>query len=363
MKARLEFWRYSSRNREGHVSHPLTLARRNLILELWAAGKTKDQIAEELDVDLDTISRHFREARQAGDARAVIRHPATLNEKRHGMKLQALPIDRVRPRTDGRPVNEAAVRGLVDSIGAVGLINPIRVRALGDGWEIIAGVHRWEAHRRMGKAEISCLLVDADELHAELAMIDENLCRAELTPSDRAKHTARRKEIYEELHPETRHGGDRKSQTVRLENEGRFTADTAAATGVSERLVQLNAERGEKVVPEALDLISGTKLDTGTYLDKLKRLDPSEQADAVTRDLAAVEQQERDKASGLGRSKIDADVKARAAKEVANIMAEYVPGEWWGGLKANLFAAGAVNIANELTNITGQSVMTDMGVA
>lgn len=74
---RVEFWRYSSRNREGHTPHPLTATRRNLILELWAKGLTKEQIAEQLDIDVDTISKHFRQARRAGDARAVVRHPAT----------------------------------------------------------------------------------------------------------------------------------------------------------------------------------------------------------------------------------------------------------------------------------------------
>lgn len=39
-------------------------------------------------------------------------------------------------------------------------------------------------------------------------MIDENLCRAELSPSDRARQTARRKAIYLELHPETAHGAN-----------------------------------------------------------------------------------------------------------------------------------------------------------
>ena len=56
-------------------------------------------------------------------------------------------------------------------------------------------------------------------------------------------------------------------------------------------------------------------------------------------------------------SRIDADVKDRAANEVANMIAEHVPGEWWDAIKSNLYAAGASNIANALTNITGQSIM------
>lgn len=36
--------------------------------------------------------------------------------------------------------------------------------------------------------------------------------------------------------------------------------------------MQRDAERGTKVIAEVIDMITGTKLDTGTYLDKLKRL-------------------------------------------------------------------------------------------
>lgn len=76
----MQFWRHSSHNRPGHASHPLTLARHNLILELWAAGKTKEEIAAIVDVDLDRVSSHFQAAQRAGDARPVVRHPATLKE-------------------------------------------------------------------------------------------------------------------------------------------------------------------------------------------------------------------------------------------------------------------------------------------
>lgn len=273
--------------------------------------------------------------------------------------IRQIPIDRIVRRPDVRAIDEAVVSGLVESIGSVGLINPIRVRAAGDRWEVVAGSHRLAACERLGLADIDCIVVCDDDLHAELAMIDENLCRAELSPSDRARQTARRKAIYLEIHPETAHGGDRsKSQSLRLDDGSeRFTAETAKVTGQSERTVQLHAERGEKVIDEVLDMIRGTKLDTGTYLDKIKRLPPNEQVTAAKRDLAMMRSAAKDQSKSAARTKIDGDVKARAAREVAEMISEHVPGEWWDALKANLYAAGAANIAHELTNITGQSVM------
>src|SRR5262249_28130310 len=72
------------------------------------------------------------------------------------------------------------------------------------------------------------------------------LCGPRLTTSERARFTRRRKEAYEALHPETKQGGDRKSsrQVGDLKKTDRFTANTSAATGQSERAVQRDAERG-----------------------------------------------------------------------------------------------------------------------
>jgi hypothetical protein len=70
----------------------------------------------------------------------------------------------------------------------------------------------------------------------------------------------------------------------------RFTADTASATGKSERAIQRDAERGEKVCEAALNMVRGTALDTGAYLDKLKRVAPDEQVETVQRDQAAARQ-------------------------------------------------------------------------
>ena len=100
-----------------------------------------------------------------------------------------------------------------------------------------------------------CIIVTDDDLHAELAMIDENLMRAELSPADRASGTARRKAIYLELHPETANGatGGGHNQLRQVgEAADRFTAETASATGRSERAIQRDAERGEKISPAVI---------------------------------------------------------------------------------------------------------------
>lgn len=216
--------------------------------------------------------------------------------------IQQLPIDQIFRRTDVRPLDEVVVAGLVESISSVGMINPIRVRVSGGRWEVIAGSHRLAACAELGLAEVDCIVVDDDDLHAELAMIDENLCRAELSPADRAKQTARRKAIYLELHPDTAHGANQHTKAGEDNlSTPNFAEATAAITGADARTVRRDAERGEKVIDEVLDMIRGTKLDTGTYLDKIKRLPPNEQVTAAKRDLAMMRSRERDSVSGIAR--------------------------------------------------------------
>lgn len=206
-------------------------------------------------------------------------------------KISLIPIDQLHRRPDARPRTDEAVAALAESIEQSGLINPIRVRLrdMADEYEVVAGSHRLQAIDALGWHEVPCIVVDEDDLHAELAMIDENLCRSELTPADRAQQTARRKAIYLKLHPDTAHGGNSGGpcgqfvQTV----EPSFAADTAKAIGKDERTVRRDVERGEKVTGEALDLVRGTKLNTGTYLDKLKRLSAEQQIAQVKRDLNA----------------------------------------------------------------------------
>ncbi|MGE0282957.1 MAG: ParB/RepB/Spo0J family partition protein [Rhizobiaceae bacterium] len=206
--------------------------------------------------------------------------------------MATLPIENIRHRQDARHRDEAALNALAESMDEIGLINPIRVREVGDGlYEVVAGSHRLQAAELLEWPTILAFVAFDDDLHAELAMIDENLVRAELSVVDRARQTARRKAIYLLLHPESGHGSPGVARQVgdtgQRSDVERFTANTAAATGHSERVVQRDAERGEKIVDEALDAVRGTQLDRGVYLDRLKNVPAEQQADTVRRDLAA----------------------------------------------------------------------------
>lgn len=111
-----------------------------------------------------------------------------------------------------------------------------------------------------------------------------------MSPAERALQTARRKAIYEELHPETKAGvagADARWNATDNLSTASFAAVTAKVSGKDERTIRRDAERGEKVIPEVIDMITGIKPDTGTYLDKLKKLQKSCHCHATGRTFPA----------------------------------------------------------------------------
>ena len=269
-----------------------------------------------------------------------------------------------------REVDPAQVKSLAESIKEVGLINPITVYPREiirngqhvEGYGLVAGAHRLEACKSLGWQEVPALVVDLDANDRIIAECDENLCGSRLSPSEKAEFTAARKRAYEGKHGPAKGNSARGANTVMGRGDvtdnlstTSFADDQADKTGETARNVRRNAERGEKVTPAALAMVKGTSLDTGAFLDKLKKIKPDNQCDYVQRKLDDLN---RPKPKDDGKkAKIDADVKSRAAKEVAEIIAEHVPSGWWDAVKANLYAAGARNIADAFTNITGESLM------
>lgn len=173
------------------------------------------------------------------------------------VELKAIRI----PSRRKRALNEVVVKRLMESYGEVGQLNPILLRS---GGVLVAGRHRYEAAKRLKWEHVKAqLLPDVEEMRQELVEIDENLIRAELTALEQGEHLARRKEIYEALHPEAGHGGARSSGGVPpLENGKRaksFADDTAEKTGVAARTVREGVQVGKNIDPVAKKKLAGTK--------------------------------------------------------------------------------------------------------
>ena len=230
-----------------------------------------------------------------------------------------IPIKDIEVGERLRPLDPKEVDKKVESIREVGLLQAITVSAhptekneTGEPVYVLqAGLHRLEAYKAMDMETIPAHVTTLEGVRARLVEVDENLCRAELDQAMRAKFTARRKEIYEELHPEAKQGAAQgagmKRSAAGPDSENRsqvdnqpsnnktpsFVDDTAATTGRSPSTIALDAERGSKIAGDVLDEVAGTPLAKGKVLDELKDL-PQEQQRKRMEELKKEEQKKRE---------------------------------------------------------------------
>jgi ParB family transcriptional regulator, chromosome partitioning protein len=98
-------------------------------------------------------------------------------------------IEEVRPNPfqPRKKVKEAAIEELAESIREKGIIQPLLVRKVDDGYELIAGERRWRAAQKAGLTEIPVLVREAEPTsQLELALI-ENIQRQDLNAMEEAE--------------------------------------------------------------------------------------------------------------------------------------------------------------------------------
>lgn len=167
-----------------------------------------------------------------------------------------LALDEIEIAEGRREINAAAVKRLADSIEQVGLRHPITVRRRGEGYVLIAGRHRIEAFRKLGREHIPSLIVSMTNDQARLWEIAENLHRAELTKLERDDNIAEWIKITERAS---------KSQSESLRADGRGGRPSGIENAARELGIERqDAHRAVKVSTlsdEAKDAARETGLD------------------------------------------------------------------------------------------------------
>lgn len=110
-----------------------------------------------------------------------------------------LSISKIEPRSDQprQRFDADALSELSDSIRKFGLLQPIVVRSIDNGYyQIIAGERRWRAAREAGLEKVPVRIIVADDpTAAELALV-ENLQREDLNPIEEARGYQKLMEDY-----------------------------------------------------------------------------------------------------------------------------------------------------------------------
>ncbi len=105
---------------------------------------------------------------------------------RQGILAVSLAAISPNPHQPRSPIREQDLRELAASIEEHGIIQPLVVTEVADGYQLIAGERRWRAARLAGLAKVPVLLKDvAPREMLELALV-ENLQRSDLNPLEEA---------------------------------------------------------------------------------------------------------------------------------------------------------------------------------
>lgn len=196
-------------------------------------------------------------------------------------ELREIPTSEVRVGRIWR--SRGSVAWLKESIVEHGLLHPISVTA---ELQLIAGWHRLQAFRELGRETIPAFVLGVDALEAGMLAIDENLVRNELTALERADLLRERKGLYEALHPDTRRGGDRGNQYTggkkRQTAVSAFCQEARIWTGQSTRTVRHYIQVSSRLCPEAKALIRRSRIENSiTDLSQISRLPEPEQVRVI----------------------------------------------------------------------------------
>lgn len=202
--------------------------------------------------------------------------------------ILSLPLDLIDvPLDRARSYDAGTAEALASIIAEQGLMHPIRVRANGERFTLIAGMHRLEAHRINGAETIAATVSQAEtDEAARLEEVMENLGRGELIALDRCQHLYELKVAWLTLHPEAAAGGDRKSikaQSLRFDPEGPqilgFAATVAEKLGLGIRTIEAAVKIWTDLTPASRLRLIGTDLARKqTELKALSEQKPAMQA-------------------------------------------------------------------------------------
>lgn len=179
--------------------------------------------------------------------------------------MRELPVSRIEPNPfqPRREFSPEAIAELAHSISENGLLHPVVVRPVGEGWQLVSGDRRLRAVKKLGWAAIPAVVRSVDDRAMLVLALVENLQRDDLSPLEEAEGYRQLMEEFGLTQKEVaeRMGRDRStianavrllslpSGVRRLVEEGRLTAGHARALlGLSDErlMIALAKEAAEK---------------------------------------------------------------------------------------------------------------------
>ena len=190
-------------------------------------------------------------------------------------QVQQIPIDALHPFTNHpfKVLDDEAMTRTMESIAQYGVLAPLiaRPRPDGDGYEIISGHRRQYAAKLAGLETLPVIVRNMDDNAAVLLMVDSNLQREHILPSERAF-------AYKMKLKALKNQGAR-SDLTSPQVAAKFRSDDAVAKdqGISGDTVRRYI-RLTNLIPELLDMVDEKKISFNPAVE-LSYLDESQQRD------------------------------------------------------------------------------------
>lgn len=128
--------------------------------------------------------------------------PAGVGELIGGLEELAVAQIRANPYQPRGHFDEETLASLAESIREVGVLQPVLVRPVEGGYELVAGERRWRAARRVGLQTIPALVRDTDDASSLEQALVENLHRSDLNVLEEAAAYQQLIEEFELTHEE-----------------------------------------------------------------------------------------------------------------------------------------------------------------
>ena len=176
-------------------------------------------------------------------------------------------------------IDDEKMQELVESIKTNGVLTPVLVRPLGmDTYEMISGHRRMHAAKLAGMDKIPTIIREMTDDEAVICMVDANVQREELLPSEKAF-------AYKMKLEAMKHQGARSDLTssqvgTKLRADEKVAKDSGESRNQVQRFVRLT-----NLVPELLDMVDEKKISFNpavelSYLDEKQQQDFLEAMDA-----------------------------------------------------------------------------------
>ena len=190
-------------------------------------------------------------------------------------QVQQIPIDALHPFTNHpfKVLDDEAMTRTVESIAQYGVLAPLiaRPRPDGDGYEIISGHRRQYAAKLAGLETLPVIVRNMDDDAAVLLMVDSNLQRETILPSERAFAYKMKLEALKNQGARSDLTSDQLGQ--KLWSVEQVASDAGESKTQIQRFIRLT-----NLIPELLDMVDEKKISFNPAVE-LSYLDESQQRD------------------------------------------------------------------------------------